>query len=165
MLPAWPGGGKTWNLRFLPTLPLTLSYPLLFGTLLVAGMLGGEVARRLRLPRIIGYVLVGFAIAPVAAAMNLGPLLDEARIFVDIALGLVLFDLGRRLDIGWLKRDWTLTASAIGESALTFGIVFATLVQLRVRRRCRRGWPRPSRWPPRPRWCCWWRRTRAPRDR
>lgn len=116
------------DLRFLPTLPLTLSYPLLFGTLLVAGMLGGEVARRLRLPRIIGYVLVGFAIAPAAAAMNLGPLLDEARIFVDIALGLVLFDLGRRLDIGWLKRDWTLTASAIGESALTFGIVFATLL-------------------------------------
>lgn len=116
------------DLRFLPTLPLTLSYPLLFGTLLVAGMLGGEVARRLRLPRIIGYVLVGFAIAPAAAAMNLGPLLDEARIFVDIALGLVLFDLGRRLDIGWLKRDWTLAASAIGESALTFGIVFATLL-------------------------------------
>lgn len=116
------------DLRFLPSLPLTLSYPLLFGTLLVAGMLGGEAARRLRLPRIIGYVLVGFAIAPVATAMNLGPLLDEARIFVDIALGLVLFDLGRRLDIGWLKRDWTLTASAIGESALTFGIVFATLV-------------------------------------
>ena len=29
-------------LRFLPELPLTLSYPLLFGVLLVAGMLGGE---------------------------------------------------------------------------------------------------------------------------
>lgn len=116
------------DLRFLPTLPLTLSYPLLFGALLVAGMLGGEVARRLRLPRVIGYVLVGFAIAPVAAAMNLGPLLDEARIFVDIALGLVLFDLGRRLDVSWLKRDWTLSATAVGESALTFGAVFAALV-------------------------------------
>lgn len=115
---------------FLPALPLTLSYPLLFGVLLVAGMLGGEAARQFRLPRIIGYVLIGFAIAPMAAAMSIGPLLDEARIFVDIALGLVLFDLGRRMDLGWLKRDWTLAASGLGESALTFGVVFATLTWL-----------------------------------
>ena len=118
------------NLRFLPELPLTLSYPLLFGVLLVAGMLGGEAARQLRLPRIIGYVIVGFAIAPVAAAMNIGPLLDEARIFVDIGLGLVLFDLGRRMDLAWLKRDWTLAASGVAESLLVFGLVFAALSAL-----------------------------------
>ncbi len=117
-------------LPFLPELPLTLSYPLLFGVLLVAGMLGGEAARQLRLPRIVGYVLVGFAIAPVASAMNIGPLLDEARIFVDIALGLVLFDLGRRLDLGWLKRDWTLAASSVGECVLVFAAVFAALSAL-----------------------------------
>jgi NhaP-type Na+/H+ or K+/H+ antiporter len=116
--------------RFLPSLPLELNYALLFGVLLVAGMLGGEAARQLRLPRIIGYVLVGFLIAPVAAAMNIGPLLEEARIFVDIALGLVLFDLGRRMDLAWVKRDWTLAASSAGECALTFGAVFATLAWL-----------------------------------
>ncbi len=113
--------------RFLPTLPLQLSYPLLFGILLVAGMLGGEVARRVRLPRVIGYVLVGFAIAPVAAAMNLGPLLDQARIFVDVGLGLVLFDLGRRMDVSWLRRDWTLPAASLAESLLAFAFVFAAL--------------------------------------
>ncbi|HQZ45808.1 MAG TPA: cation:proton antiporter [Usitatibacteraceae bacterium] len=118
------------DLAFLPTLPLTMSYPLLFGVLLVAGMLGGEAARQLRLPRVIGYVLVGFAIAPAAAAMNIGPLLDEARIFVDIGLGLVLFDLGRRMDLAWLKRDWTLAASGLAESFLTFGLVFAALAAL-----------------------------------
>lgn len=112
---------------FLPTLPLTLSYPLLFGALLVAGMLGGEVARQLRLPRVIGYVLVGFAVAPVVAAMQIGPLFDEARIFFDIGLGLVLFDLGRRMDLSWLKRDWTLAAVGFAESLLAFGLVFAAL--------------------------------------
>ncbi len=118
------------DLPFLPAWPLTLSYPLLFGVLLVAGMLGGEAARRLRLPRIIGYVLVGLAIAPVAAAMNLGPLLEEARMFVDIAMGLVLFEVGRRLDLGWLRRDWTLAATSVGECALVFGLVFAALSAL-----------------------------------
>ena len=115
---------------FLPALPLTLSYPLLFGALLVIGMLGGETARHFRLPRIIGYVLVGFAVSPIVAGMNLSPLIEEARIFVDLALGLVLFDLGRRMDLTWMRRDWTLAATGIAESALTFGAVFWTLVEL-----------------------------------
>jgi Kef-type K+ transport system membrane component KefB len=113
---------------FLPTLPLQLSYPLLFGVLLVAGMLGGEMARMLRLPRIIGYVIVGFMIAPLAQALGLDPLLERARVFVDMALGLVLFDLGRRMNLQWMKRDWTLAAAAFAEGFFTFGAVFVALI-------------------------------------
>ena len=113
---------------FLPSLPLMLSYPLLFGVLLIAGIFGGEMARSVRLPRIIGYVMVGFVFAPLAQALGLDPLLEEARIFVDLALGLVLFDLGRRMDLEWMKRDWTLAASGLAESLFTFGAVFATLL-------------------------------------
>jgi Kef-type K+ transport system membrane component KefB len=113
--------------RLLPDLPLAFNPAVLFGVLLVAGMLGGEAARQLRLPRVIGYVLVGFALAPLARALEIGPLLDEARFFVDIALGLVLFDLGRRMDLAWLKRDWTLAATAVAESLLASGLVFAAL--------------------------------------
>ena len=116
------------NPGFLPTLPFQLSYPLLFGVLLVAGMLGGEMARALRLPRILGYIIVGFVLAPLAQAMSLDPLLEEARIFVDLAMGLVLFDLGRRMNLQWMKREWTLAASGLAESVLTFGAVFATLL-------------------------------------
>jgi len=120
------------NPGFLPTLPFTLSYPLLFGVLLVAGMLGGEMARAFHLPRLIGYVIVGFVLAPLAQAADLDPLIDQARIFVDLALGLVLFDLGRRMDLQWMKRDWTLAASGLAESALTFCAVFAALVSFDV---------------------------------
>src|SRR5688572_24622849 len=118
------------NTAFLPSLPLQLSYPLLFGVLLVAGMLGGETARHYKLPRIIGYVLVGFLIAPLAERLQLGPLIEEARIFMDLALGLVLFDLGRRMDLSWMRRDWTLAATGVLESALTFGAVYFVLVEL-----------------------------------
>ncbi len=118
------------NAGFLPSLPFPLSYPLLFGALLIAGMLGGEAARYLRLPRIIGYLVVGFVVGPFTPAVNLAPLIDEARIIVDLALGLVLFDLGRRMDLAWMRRDWTLAASGLLESSLTFGAVFATLVFL-----------------------------------
>ena len=113
---------------FLPTLPFHLSFPLLFGVLLVAGMLGGELARVIRAPRILGYVAVGFVFGPLASTMGLGLLIDEARIFVDLALGLVLFDLGRRMDLKWMRRDWTLAASGLAESALAFAAVFLTLL-------------------------------------
>ena len=112
---------------FLPGLPLEFSYPLLFAVLLIAGMLGGEMARAFHLPRIIGYVIVGFVLAPLAQAADLDPLVDHARIFVDLALGLVLFDLGRRMDLQWMKRDWTLIATGLAESVFTFGAVFAAL--------------------------------------
>ena len=118
------------SISFLPSLPLTLSYPLLFGALLVIGMLGGETARHFRLPRIIGYVLVGFAVSPILSGLSLSPLIEEARIFVDLGLGLVLFDLGRRMDLTWMRRDWTLAATGLAESALTFGVVFWTLTHL-----------------------------------
>ena len=119
------------NLSFLPSLPFTLSYPLLFGVLLVAGMLGGEIARIVRIPRIIGYVVVGFVLGPFTQAMGMGSLLDEARIFVDLALGLVLFDLGRRMDLKWMKRDWTIAACGFAESLLAFFAVLVTLLVFR----------------------------------
>ena len=119
------------NFSFLPTLPFTLSYPLLFGVLLVAGMLGGEIARIARTPRIIGYVVVGFLLAPFTKAMGMGSLLDEGRIFVDLALGLVLFDLGRRMDLKWMKRDWTIAACGFAESLLAFFAVLVTLLVFR----------------------------------
>ena len=118
---------------FLPSLPFELSYPLLFGVLLVAGMLGGELARWAHLPRMIGYSVVGFVFGPLMSALGLGPLVDEARIFVDLALGLVLFDLGRRMDIRWMRRDWTLAATSLAESFLTFALVFFTLESLDIR--------------------------------
>jgi hypothetical protein len=48
------------RLSFLPQLPL-VEHPLaLFGLLLVTGLIGGELVRRvLFLPRIVGYVLIG----------------------------------------------------------------------------------------------------------
>ena len=120
------------NTSFLPSLPLELSYPLLFGVLLVAGVMGGELARLLRMPRLIGYVFVGLALGPLAGAMHIGPLIDQARIFVDLALGLVLFELGRRMDLRWMRRDWTLAATGVAESLLSFTAVFILLAQVGI---------------------------------
>lgn len=118
---------------FLPQYPFTTSPLALFGLLLLAGVIGGELVRRvLRLPRIVGYVLVGLALG--ASGLNWldGKLLKEAWIFVDIALGLILFELGRRLDFAWLRSDPWLAATGVLESALAFACVFFALLYFDV---------------------------------
>jgi len=120
-------------LSFLPEFPSAASPLALFGLLLLAGMIGGELVRRvLRLPRIVGYVLVGLALGTSGLNWLDGALLREAWIFVDIALGLILFELGRRLDFAWLGREPWLAATAVLESALSFAFVFLALLYFGV---------------------------------
>ncbi len=112
------------ELNFLPTLPPALTPPILFGLLLLVGLLGGEVARLFALPRITGYLLVGVLFGPGGLGVLSGQLIRESRVFVDISLGLILFELGRRLDYQWLRRNRWLFATAIAESAFAFWAVY-----------------------------------------
>ena len=91
---------------FLPELPITLSQPVLFGALLVLGFAAGEAVRRYAgLPRITGYVLVGVLLGPEATNLLSADALLEARLLVDLSIGLIVFELGFRLDFGWLRRN------------------------------------------------------------
>jgi NhaP-type Na+/H+ or K+/H+ antiporter len=101
---------------FLPAWPLWFGNLAVFGALLLAGMLGGELVHRLAaLPRITGYVLVGVLCGPQALGLVPEPLSAGARSIVDLALGLIVFELGHRLDLKWLARNRWLALAAIGE--------------------------------------------------
>jgi Kef-type K+ transport system membrane component KefB len=117
------------DFSFLPALPIALTQPVLFGALLAAGLLGGEVLRRyVGLPRIIGYVLAGVALGPRVSGL-LGPgALGKARVLIDLSLGLIVFELGFRLDLAWLMRNPWLFVTAIAESVLGFLAVLAALL-------------------------------------
>jgi Kef-type K+ transport system membrane component KefB len=115
------------ELNFLPTLPPALTPPILFGLLLLVGLLGGEAARLFSLPRITGYLLVGVLFGPGGLGVLSSQLIQEIRVFVDISLGLILFELGRRLDYQWLRRNRWLFATAIAESAFAFCAVYLGL--------------------------------------
>lgn len=103
--------------------PLTL-----FGLILLLGLIGGEVARIFRfIPRISGYIAVGFLVGPSAFDIINPSLITDIRVFVDIALGLILFDLGRQLDFTWLRHDRSLLFMSLTEASFTFILVFGTL--------------------------------------
>ena len=121
------------EISFLPSWPFRYNALFLFGVLLLAGLLGGRLFESLlRLPRITGYVAVGMILGP-SGVEWLGPVgLDEIRIFADIALGVVLFDLGRRLDLFWLWRERWLLVTGLMESAVAFALMYWTLGVLGV---------------------------------
>jgi Kef-type K+ transport system membrane component KefB len=116
------------ELSFLPEHWLPANPMALIGMLVLAALLGGELAARgLRLPRITGYAATGMALG--ATGLLPAPLAEDLRIFVDISLGLVLFELGGRLDLAWLRRAPMLAAMAIAESATTGALLYFVLTE------------------------------------
>lgn len=122
------------ELAFLPSLPPPLSQLTLFGALLALGLLAGEAFRRyLALPRITGYAVAGVLLGPEASGLLSRELLFDLRLLVDLSLGLVVFELGYRLNAEWLRRNRWLAAAALAESALCFAAIYATLAALGFR--------------------------------
>jgi Kef-type K+ transport system membrane component KefB len=116
------------DLAFLPSWPLSPNQMIWVGVLLVAGVTGGELVQRLfRLPRVTGYAAAGLALGPGGWGLIGGPLLDELVVFADIALGLVLFELGTRLDAAWLRRSPALALMGVAEALGAALLVFVTL--------------------------------------
>lgn len=123
----------TFGYPFLPTLPPELDRLGWFAILLLAATLAGEAVNRwLRLPRILGYVAVGMLLGPHGlGALDVGSL-GRMRVFFDVALGLVLFELGHRIDLGWLRRNPWLPASSLLEAGLSFVAIYLALLAFGV---------------------------------
>jgi Kef-type K+ transport system membrane component KefB len=121
------------NLEFLPHFPLPENPLALFGALLLAGALCGELVRRvLNLPRITGYLLAGLVLGGSGLDVLDANMRSYARTFLDVGLGMVLFELGARLDLEWLRRDRWLAAMSAAECALSFACMFGALYVIGV---------------------------------
>jgi len=113
---------------------------LLTALLLVAGALAGEfIARMTRLPRVVGYTGAGF----VAAGVGIGfavPLAGTSRLIVDVALALMLFDIGSRVRLRWLRFNppllWTSLAEAIVGGVAVFFVLEWLGIEPRVAAAC-----------------------------
>jgi Kef-type K+ transport system membrane component KefB len=113
---------------FLPAWPPAANSFALFGLLLLAGLIGGRVAATTRvLPAITGYIATGFVLGPGVLGLLTEDALADARIFADISLGLIVFELGRRLDLEWARHDRWLLPAGLAESVLSFAAMFALL--------------------------------------
>jgi len=100
--------------------------------LLVAAIAGELVLRWLHLPRLFGWIATGVLLGPQVSGVLTEGVLDEMRGVLDVAIGVVLFQLGQRVDLGWLRRNPSLLATSVLESSLAFAAMFAVLLLIEV---------------------------------
>jgi Kef-type K+ transport system membrane component KefB len=118
---------------FLPAWPPTGSAVLWVSlTLVLAGLLGELAFRWLRLPRVVGYTVVGTIVSAFGLGLAATPMNASLRLIVDLALALLLFEMGCRINLGWLRTNPWLLATSLLESLLTFALVASALSWLGV---------------------------------
>ncbi|RQO73304.1 sodium:proton antiporter [Aquitalea sp. FJL05] len=117
-------------MSLLPWHSLSLNPLAAFGILLTLGVIGGQIANRAgRLPAITGYVLTGLIIGPASLHLLNQELLSAADLFVNLALGLALFESGRRVDLHWLRVERTLLLTTLCYCLAVFAALCALLLQ------------------------------------
>lgn len=118
---------------FFPTLPDTLNLLTATGTILITGIFCARLATRfLAVPALTGYVLAGLLIGPSGFNLLSEGNLNDFALLIHLAIGMVVFELGRRLDYKWLLHEKWLLITAITISACVFFGLFTLLVYLGV---------------------------------
>lgn len=98
----------------------SIAWPLV---LLVAWFLGELAHERWRVPRVSTYVAVGL----LGGLVNLPGLTTDIQglpFLANVALSLVLFELGYRINLRWFRHNPWVLALGVVESAITFGAIY-----------------------------------------
>lgn len=85
-----------------------------------AWVLGELASRATRLPRISFYVLVGFLLSHTQVGLLPRPSQSAMLLVADVALGLILFEFGHRINLSWLRVNQWVGASGLLASVTTF---------------------------------------------
>jgi Kef-type K+ transport system membrane component KefB len=86
----------------------------------VAWLVGEFGQRWTGLPRISFYGLVGFALAAPQLGVLPRPEAGTALLLADVAFGLILFELGYRINLRWLRTNPWIGITGLVEASLTF---------------------------------------------
>ncbi len=95
--------------------------------LVLATLMGESVFRFLRWPRLIGYTAAGLVIAAGGGGLQALALQPSARAIVDAALAVLLFEIGHRVNLRWLRANPWLVFISLGEWLLTLVAMWVVL--------------------------------------
>ena len=105
----------------LPTVLTSLAWPFTIAIAWIAGEFG---QRFTGLPRISFYGLVGFALAGPQLGILPAPDAGPVSMLADVAFGLILFELGYRINLRWLRANPWIGIAGVVESSATFIAVY-----------------------------------------
>jgi Kef-type K+ transport system membrane component KefB len=103
------------------TILTNLAWPI---AIALAWLVGEFGQRWTGLPRISFYGLTGFALASTQIGVLPRPEAGPALVMADIAFGLILFELGYRINLRWLRANPWLGVAGLIESLATFVAVY-----------------------------------------
>ena len=103
------------------TLPPDVAWSL---AIIIAWIAGEFVARVTHLPRISVYGLVGFLLADSQAGFLPNTEQNSILFFANIAFGLMLFEMGYRVNLRWLRVNPWIGITGLVESIFTFLVVY-----------------------------------------
>jgi Kef-type K+ transport system membrane component KefB len=107
----------------------------LFGALLIFGLIGGQgIARISWIPRISGYMFVGFLLGPACLGWVTGEIFEVTHIFADVAIALIVYQLGRYVDLRWLATERWLILTILTTSVISFLLVWLSMEAMGVAR-------------------------------
>src|SRR6266705_2297256 len=111
--------------------PLEARATLALGFLLLAAHLGGELAKRLRLPRITGFLITGFVVGPAWLGLVRSDEVPALGFIADAAVAWIAFTAGSHLTLETLRRDRAALAR-LSAATILFSFVIVALVTLSV---------------------------------
>ena len=111
--------------------PLEARATLALGFLLLVAYVGGELARRARLPRLTVYLLVGFAVGPAWLGLVRREEVEALGLIEDAAMALIAFAAGAELTLDRLRQG-RVALARLATGAVVFPFLAVTLVLLSV---------------------------------
>src|SRR5438445_620094 len=111
--------------------PLEARATLALGFLLLAAYLGGELAGRVRLPHLTGYLIVGFAVGPAWLGLVRREEVDALGFIADAAIALIALAVGSELSLESLRQG-RVALARLATGAIVFPFLAVTLVMLSV---------------------------------
>jgi Kef-type K+ transport system membrane component KefB len=102
-------------------LGLQLAWPL---AIALSWMAGELIFRWTALPRIAVYGLAGFVFGNLAAGYLPPSESKNFMLLANLGFGLILFELGYRINLRWLRKNPWIVATSLLEAVLTFGAVY-----------------------------------------
>lgn len=90
----------------------TLTY---IAIMLIAALLAGKVVKKLKLPNVTGYLVIGLLLGPHCLKILSQDLIDEMGLVTEFALGCIAFSIGAEFKISFLKK--------VGKAPIVIGVL------------------------------------------